>query len=118
MVRTLLTEGRILVNEAKQACPVDEGRLRSSIEARLVPTARGLTVQVGSDVEYALFVETGTRPHFPPVVALAGWGRRHGVSAFLVARAISRRGTKAAAYLRDPLLRRFPGARIHATYRE
>ncbi len=116
--RALLNEGRILTNEAKQACPVDEGRLRSSIAASLVPTAQGLAVEVGSPLEYAAYVETGTRPHFPPIIAVSGWTRRHGGgSPFLVARAIAQRGTKANRYLAGPLLRRHPGARLWATYR-
>lgn len=119
VARVLLDEGRILTNEAKQACPVDEGRLRSSISSRLVQGPRGLAVEVGSAVSYALFVEAGTKPHFPPVVALGGWARRHGGgSAFTVARAISLRGTKAHRYLAGPLVRRHPGARLLVTYRD
>ena len=51
---------------------------------------------------YGLFVEVGTRPHFPPPGALEGWVRRRlGVTqdrqarevAFLIARKIARAGT-------------------------
>jgi hypothetical protein len=51
---------------------------------------------------YGLFVELGTRPHFPPPAALEGWVRRRlGVTegrqarevAFLIARKIARAGT-------------------------
>jgi len=57
---------------------------------------------VGSSVEYAPYVELGTRPHFPPYqpgTPLARWAELHGVPAFVVARAISVRGTKARKYL-------------------
>ena len=51
---------------------------------------------------YGLFVEVGTRPHFPPPTALEGWVRRRlGISgdrearevAFLIGRKIARTGT-------------------------
>ena len=51
---------------------------------------------------YGLFVEVGTRPHFPPPAALLGWVQsRLGISndrqarevAFLIARKIAREGT-------------------------
>ena len=52
--------------------------------------------------EYGIFVEVGTRPHFPPPAAIEGWVRRRlGVTddrqarelAFLIGRKIARRGT-------------------------
>ena len=44
--------------EAKQRTPVDTGRLRSSIRATI--GGDGLSAVVGTDVEYAPFVEHGT----------------------------------------------------------
>ena len=44
--------------EAKQRTPVDTGRLRSSIRATINPEK--LEAVVGTDVEYAPFVEHGT----------------------------------------------------------
>lgn len=59
----LLTSVGIRVqNSARRSVPVDTGRLRSSIV--LSPpqmTGAGLAVRVGSKVNYALFVEQGTR---------------------------------------------------------
>lgn len=46
---------------AKGACPVDTGRLRSSINWRLASDSRGLLAIVGTNVEYAPFIEFGTR---------------------------------------------------------
>lgn len=43
-------------SEAKKACPVDTGRLRSSITGRV----EGTTGIVGTNVEYASYVEFGT----------------------------------------------------------
>lgn len=43
--------------EAKAACPVRTGRLRESIEHEI----DGDTLRVGSNVEYSVYVEEGTR---------------------------------------------------------
>jgi hypothetical protein len=61
--------------------------------------------RVFNPMGYALPVERGARPHFPPVDALMAWVRRKlqvpeklvRSVAFLVARKISRRGTSGAA---------------------
>lgn len=45
---------------AKRLCPVDTGRLRSSITNELGTDADGLVAVVGTDVEYAPHVELGT----------------------------------------------------------
>ena len=99
MLNAMRTATLIVQRDAKINAPVDTGRLRASItpEVRL----DGDTVQgvVGSNVVYAPFLEMGTRPHFPPLAALQVWASRHGTSAFLVARAIARRGTKAHKFL-------------------
>lgn len=82
---------------AKEEAPVDTGRLRASI----TPEVRGgpgeVIGAVGSNVDYALYMELGTgtfagkAPHYPP--ALDVWARRHGIpSGYLVARAIFLRG--------------------------
>lgn len=61
---------------------------------------------------YGLFVEVGTRPHFPPPVALEGWVRnRLGVTndrevrqiAFLVGRKIARQGTPGRFFMERAL---------------
>lgn len=45
---------------AKRQCPVDTGRLRASITHALDQDGQGLLAVVGSDVEYAAYVELGT----------------------------------------------------------
>lgn len=50
-----------VVNRAKVLCPVDTGRLRGSITWQL-GMAHGLpAASIGTDVEYAMYVELGTR---------------------------------------------------------
>lgn len=48
-------------SQAKIHCPVDTGRLRASITWWLDEDGEGLMAIVGTDVEYAEFVEGGTR---------------------------------------------------------
>ena len=96
-VRLWLTRSAILLEgRAKQLTPVDTGRLRASITHKVEP----FRAWVGTNVTYAPFVELGSRPHWPPLAAMQPWARRHGFpagrqGAFLVARAIARRGTRA-----------------------
>ena len=96
--QTLQAEVQGLTHAIKSETPVDTGVLRSSIvgTVRHGP-GRYFTGQIaaGRQAPHAIYVEEGTRPHWPPIRALEGWARRHGISAFLVARAISRRGTRA-----------------------
>jgi len=58
---------------AKRLCPVDTGRLRSSITWRADSDAQGISVVIGTNVEYAVYVEVGTstqaaRPYLRPAL--------------------------------------------------
>ena len=96
-VRRFLTRSAIMLEgKVKEKTPVDTGRLRSSITHKVEP----FRALVGTNVSYAPHVEFGTRPHWPPLAALQPWAGRHGFppgrqGAWLVARAIARRGTRA-----------------------
>lgn len=46
---------------AKNLCPVDTGRLRSSITWEVNRDGLGLYALIGSNVDYAIHVELGTR---------------------------------------------------------
>lgn len=59
---------------AKRLCPVDTGRLRASITESLQRDIGGLVEVIGTDVEYAPFVEFGTsrapaQPFLRPALA-------------------------------------------------
>lgn len=61
---------------AKQLCPVDTGRLRASITWQIERDARGLLAMIGTNVEYARFVELGTvrapaQPYLRPALGAA-----------------------------------------------
>lgn len=90
------------VQLAKQKVRRRTTTLQGSIqmrEARAMP--QGVVGVWGSfNVNYALAVELGTKPHFPPVDAIKrGMQVPEGV-AWAIAIAISRRGTRAYPYLR------------------
>ena len=55
----LILVGEIVEGEAKELCPVDTGNLRGSINSQLGDD--GLSVIVGTPVEYAPHIEFGTR---------------------------------------------------------
>lgn len=46
---------------AQRGCPVDTGRLRSSIQQEVTQRDGNLVGVIGTDVEYAIFVHEGTR---------------------------------------------------------
>lgn len=66
-----------------------EGSLRSNAQAGGFP--------------YGSAVEFGTRPHFPPVSALSLWAKRKGLNPFVIARSISRKGTKANPFFQNSI---------------
>jgi len=99
---------------AAEECPVDEGRLRSSLQVKLVRDARGPYVMVGTDVEYALAVHEGTKPHrilprrgrFLVFPASGSPGKGHGSrnsSPMIFARVVNHPGTKPRPFLRNAL---------------
>jgi hypothetical protein len=90
----LLVEG-----DARRNARQDTRQLLNSITHRQRLRGQTLVGEVGPSARYGLYVERGARPHFPPVAALAGWARRHGVSPYAVQRAIGRRGTRARPFL-------------------
>jgi HK97 gp10 family phage protein len=59
--------GLLVASEAKKHAPVDTGRLRNSITA----LQTGKEVRVGTNVNYAKFVELGHRAEIVPVKAKA-----------------------------------------------
>lgn len=96
-VGRFLDRGALLIQRgAREKAPVDQGRLRNSIGVES-PTTRSR--RIGPNVEYGEWVELGTRPHWPPPGALAGWARRHGMTDYQARRSIAMKGTKARPYL-------------------
>lgn len=63
----LIRRANLVVNRAKQLCPVDKGRLRASITWELVVGGQQwpLVARVGTNVEYARYVHDGTGIYGP-----------------------------------------------------
>lgn len=95
--KSLLKAGYKIEELSKRYAPVDTGRLRSSIHT----TSQPLKVIVQPSVKYGLYVHEGTRPHFVSVSKISDWAKRHGANPFLVAKGISRKGTKAQPFMAD-----------------
>jgi HK97 gp10 family phage protein len=72
-----LTKRAIRVDRAaKNGCPVDTGRLRSSITWEVARDGQGLVALIGTNVDYAIYVELGTRymraqPYLRPALGAA-----------------------------------------------
>lgn len=82
----------------REYAAIDTGHLRGSI---LIDYIQGGTVaEIGPTAPYGLYVEFGTRPHFPPPDALESWARHHGFgSAWPICRVIAERGLPEKPYL-------------------
>ena len=59
VTKTMKLAGELVSTRAKRDCPVDTGKLQSSITARQVNKNRINDVHVGSNVKYAGYVEYG-----------------------------------------------------------
>ncbi|KKW22365.1 MAG: hypothetical protein UY62_C0006G0012 [Parcubacteria group bacterium GW2011_GWF2_50_9] len=107
-----MRESAVLVQSyAKLYAPVFRGLLRVSISQNVTEEGSRITGEVGSGVAYASVVEDGRNPWPgampPPSGDLKTWARRKLGDerlAFVVARAIKRRGFRAQPYLRPALL--------------
>lgn len=77
---------RQIEGDAKERAPVDTGRLRSSVGHEVTHEGAEVVGRVGTNVVYAPYVEFGTRPHWVPAAALAGWIKRHGLQGKMLER--------------------------------
>jgi phage gpG-like protein len=59
--RYLATLAAKVETAAKARCPVDTGRLRSSITWRIEVDGQGVVAIVGTSISYAVWVHEGTR---------------------------------------------------------
>lgn len=91
--------------EIQERTPAAAGLLKQSFIAQDAERlSDNVIAMVGTSLNYAVPVELGTRPHFPPVQAIADWvkvklgiGGPAGVQiAWAIAKKISKTGTKGA----------------------
>lgn len=85
-----------ITGRTRSLAPHATGTLQRSI----LPEMSYPTSRVKVNVPYGIFVETGTRPHWPPIDPIRQWASKVGFTgpAFLVARAIASRGTRAQPF--------------------
>lgn len=82
-----------------QYAPVWQGNLHNTIYQSATQSGDGVAAIWGASAGYAAAVDFGSRPHFPPVDAVAAWAEAHGIDPFVLARSISRKGTKAHPFV-------------------
>jgi hypothetical protein len=92
-----------------------KARQSTTMEMSLGPSVRGFVGYGGMASRYIGFVNTGTRPHWPPIAPLVYWAARkfgYGIGSpeakrmgYLVARSISRKGTKAQRFIEGVVTR-------------
>lgn len=63
--RDAIARGRRVQRAAQRIAPVRTGRLRESINVRLRPGIRGIVVEVGTSLSYALYQHDGTGVYGP-----------------------------------------------------
>lgn len=115
--KTGLVEATALLQyETVNRSPIGLGFFRRSIGSEVRGAGLNLQGVVGSPLVYALPIEEGAAPHFPPPEHLEIWVQRHGLStnlagkeigfkrvAFLIARKINITGLQAHWCFRDAL---------------
>jgi hypothetical protein len=65
VARDALARGRRVQRAAQRIAPVRTGRLRESINVRMRPGIRGVVVEVGTSLNYALYQHDGTGVYGP-----------------------------------------------------
>jgi hypothetical protein len=84
-----------LVGDVRRRSPIDTGDLRDGfygVGARVV--SGEFTAALANDVTASLYRVRGRGPGKPPpITAITPWANRRGISPYLVARSIGRRGT-------------------------
>lgn len=122
--KALYQGGLLIAADAKLNCTVDTGYLRQSIDVKLIKKNGKTYAQIGTNVEYAAFIEFGTRPHFPPVKTLTPWvlkvvlnnqenydGEAESI-AFAIAKSIAKWGTMAQPFLHPAYEANIQGVRV------
>jgi hypothetical protein len=96
----------LLETDMRRHVPQDTRQLMGSINHQVAGSGLNITGTVGPSLAYGAFVERGRRPgKYPPIAAISGWAKRHGISPFLVARAIARRGTRPQPFVAPSIQR-------------
>lgn len=109
VAKDLARKAQIVTQGAKRRCPVSpagsgdnrSGHLRSSISWDLTSGAGGLHADIGTDVDYAIFVEFGTKPH--SITSHGNYPLRNRRAGKVFGRTVHHPGTRATPFLRPAL---------------
>jgi hypothetical protein len=106
MARSVLRIERAAKQNLAQRGRTDTRRLMNSITSTVqggLHAPGGLVGKIGPSVRYGLYVHQGRRPggRMPPIRAIEGWARRHGIEPFLVARSIAQNGIEPAPFMAE-----------------
>ena len=107
MVDAMRDASMTVLRDAKKLAPENIGHLRDSITPEIRARTNFIEGVVGSNLDYAPYMELGTRAHWPPEGPIRWWvmrkfqlrGRALESVTFLVRRKIARRGLAARRYL-------------------
>jgi hypothetical protein len=91
----------IVLAGAKRRCPVDTTELVASIHVEHGRDGQGQYRDIGSDVDHALVVEVGGRPH--DIKSHGDYPLRNRKTGQVFGREVHHPGTRAQAYLRPAL---------------
>jgi len=97
-IKSVLAKGAIdlqreIKANIKKQHAIDTGNLWRSVQIKT--KEGGLVKEVIEQADYGVYVERGTKKHFPPVKALELWAKRRGLNVYAVVKAIGKKGTKA-----------------------
>ena len=109
VAKRLIHDAQVVTQGAKRRCPVSpagsgtnrSGHLRSSIGWDLGRDSAGLFFDVGTDIDYGLYVEVGTRPHI--IRSTGPWPLRNRRTGQVFGPVVHHPGTTAQPYLRPAL---------------
>lgn len=107
VAKLLIRDAQVVTQGAKRRCPVSpagsggnrSGHLRSSIGWDL--NIHPLWADIGTDVDYGLYVEVGTKPH--TIRSHGPWPLRNRRTGQVFGQVVHHPGTRAQPYLRPAL---------------
>lgn len=108
MLEAMKKSTLLVVGTARKEAKSDRGVYRNSITPAVSQNGKRVEGIVGSNLAYAPFAMLDTKPHWPPIAPILAWVRRKRLAkgsgkkrsqeergiAFMIARRISRKGTK------------------------
>ena len=111
--KSVMKAAHLVAREAKLTVPKGTSLLANSIQVKQTGRTRA---EVYANANYGVFVELGRGPGgMPPIQSIKDWLRVKGTddsdipsAAYLIARSIAQKGTKARPFMRDAAVKKEP----------